>query len=118
MSHLRIIVLAVVAACLLAGCGTKPPLVVRYDRTNNENYGLYVTNTSEAPLHGITFHCEQNGTTKSSVAIDTIPAHGTVFMDVFRFGELRKALGITSSSSRTVTVTCSGFDGPLAIPDI
>ena len=115
------IVLLIAAVSLLTGCGVQPPLVVRYDQTKEipagqkDSYGLHVTNSSEATIHGVTFHCDQNGTKTSTVAIDTIPAHETVHLDVFRLNQLSQQLGIQVGSARTITITCSGFAHPLPI---
>src|SRR5438309_1939264 len=77
-----------------------PPIVVRFD--GNE-IAYHFTNTSDAPIHGVTAH---NGE-KFRVIIDTIEPHKTVSVEpwilsgIVVFGEM--------------TVTCTNYSKPLKV---
>ena len=84
-----------------------PPIVVRYD--NNEG-SFHFTNTSDAPIHGVTLHgVTLHGDEISRVIIDTIEPHKTVSFD-----------GGTSIPSGLIvlgkmTITCTNYSKPLKV---
>lgn len=80
-----------------------PPIVVRWDGSTST---FYFTNTSDAPIHGVTLHSKSNGESKSRVIIDTIEAHKTASVG-------SEILGDVVSEG---TLTCTHYSKPLKIP--
>lgn len=76
-----------------------PPIVVRYDG----ECCFHFTNTSDAPIHGVTLH---NGE-KSRVIIDTIGPHKTALVDL---GAIPSGLVVNGG-----TITCTNYSKPLKV---
>jgi hypothetical protein len=77
-----------------------PPIVVRFD--GNEAT-LYFTNTSDAPIHGVTLHNGQ----EHRVIIDTIEPHKTASVNLAILTGLIVA--------RETAVTCANYSKPLKV---
>lgn len=67
---------------------------------------FHFTNTSDAPVHGVTLHTEKDGEKQSRVIIDTIEAHKTVEVD----------MSILADIASGATITCSHYSKPLKVP--
>jgi len=82
-----------------------PPIVARYDFNG---LAFHFTNTSDAPIHGVTLHhTEKDSTETSRIIIDTIGPHQTVLVDPSMSG----GIGMFINS----TVTCTNFSKPLKV---
>jgi hypothetical protein len=77
-----------------------PPIVVRFDSSDST---LHFTNTSDAPIHGVTLHNGQ----EHRVIIDTIEPHKTALVDL----AILTGLVVAGETA----VTCINYSKPLKV---